>query len=214
MPFSCDRTGFPLVWVEEAGLEVHLLPVTKVQFERFMADCNTEFGDRWYDEVLALDPKVARVSHRFFTEENREGLFLTGILPEEALSFARWMGGGYDIPTVEEWRTIYAALGRKAITGLSFASLRRQPGTQTAGLLLERLAAQLRPRLPLDLLLLRGGVVEWVRDGKRWTGLGLPRQEFFPVLREPLAETIDPILPLERRTCCFFGLRLVRRPER
>ena len=102
MRFSCDRTGFPLITVPEAMVAMHLLPVTKVQFERFLAEPNT-YGDAWYEEVLTLNP---RISYRQCTAENRERLFLTGIVPEEALAFARWMGDGFDLPTVAEWRAL------------------------------------------------------------------------------------------------------------
>ena len=40
MQFSYDRIGFPLIVVPDVGIEMHLLPVTKVQFERFIAEPN------------------------------------------------------------------------------------------------------------------------------------------------------------------------------
>ena len=85
MQFSCDRTGFPLIAVPSVGVEVQLLPVTKIQFECFLAEPN-DFGDAWYEEVLTFNP---RISYRQFMADTRERLFITGILPEEALAFAR-----------------------------------------------------------------------------------------------------------------------------
>src|SRR5712692_8216258 len=100
MRLCCDRTGFPLLEWAETGLAMSLLPVTKVQFECFLAEPN-EFGDKWYEEVLAVSP---RVPWRQFDTGNRERLFLTGIQPNEALAFARWLGEDFDLPTEAEWR--------------------------------------------------------------------------------------------------------------
>ncbi len=48
-----------------------------------------------------------------FAEQER--LFITGLWPDEALAFARWLGEGFDLPTLAEWRAIYAALKRAAL---------------------------------------------------------------------------------------------------
>ena len=53
--FSSDRTGFPLVHLTELGYDVHLLPITKVQFEQMAA------SDKTYETIFkhasALNPK-------------------------------------------------------------------------------------------------------------------------------------------------------------
>jgi hypothetical protein len=188
MQFSCDRTGFPLVAVPALALEVQVLPVTKVQFERFIAEPNA-FGDVWYEEVLALNP---RVSSRRFTVESRERLFLTGILPEEALAFAKWMGEGFDLPTVAEWRAIYAALAAEAAPLRHLIGLLSERGTILACDLLSRVGTAHPPSL-LDLSFMQGGVVEWVRQGNTWTGLGAPRPEFHPNLWNPQIDEVRPL---------------------
>jgi formylglycine-generating enzyme required for sulfatase activity len=109
MLISTDRTGFPLVVVEEAGVEIQLLPVTKWQFAQFMAEAKTELQEA-YQEMLTLNPAAA---HEHFSDREREQLFVSGILPEEALAFARWLGEGFDLPTLKEWRAVYAALRRE-----------------------------------------------------------------------------------------------------
>lgn len=200
MRFSCDRTGFPLVTVAEGRIQAHLLPVTKVQCERFLAEPNA-FDDTWYEGVLALNPRLS--VHRL-TNETREQAFLTGLLAEEALAFARWLGDGFDLPTIEEWRMLCRELEHQPVPGLMGADM-----TPACAVLLERLKVQLRPRSLLDLSLLRGGVVEWVRKGKDCLGLGAPRQEFHPNLWDPLTDEVRPLRPQERVP--FFGCRLVRR---
>lgn len=128
MQWSCDRTGFPLVAIPGLGMEVHLLPVTKVQFERFLAEPDA-FGDTWYEEALALNP---RVPSRQFTAKNRERLFLTGILPEEALAFAKWLGAGFDLPTVTEWREIHKAFAAELAPLRSLSEFLSQRGASLA----------------------------------------------------------------------------------
>ena len=93
MFYGYDRTGFPLIPMFETGLEAHLLPVTKIQFENFLKDTDRS-DDAGYKEMLQLNPKA---SHQKFTSENREQLFITGVLPAEVTDFARWMGADYDL---------------------------------------------------------------------------------------------------------------------
>ena len=202
MHCSCDPSGFPLIAVAESGLEVHLLPVTKVQFERFLAEPNA-FGDTWYEQILPGNP---RIPPHGLTTENREGLFLSGVLPGEALAFARWLGEDYDLPPVQEWRAAYAALQGAP---LYLPPLLSQCPARPVGPILEGLVAQLCPSSLLDLSLMRGGLVEWVRQDSGWAGLGSPRPAFQPNLWDPLAETVRPIRPGERVP--YFGFRLVRR---
>jgi formylglycine-generating enzyme required for sulfatase activity len=205
MQFSCDRTGFPLVALPELLLEVQLLPVTKVQFERFLAEPNS-FGDTWYEEVLQLNP---RVSSRRFTTENRERLFLTGLLPEEVLAFAKWMGEGFALPTVAEWRAIHKALGAEPASLRRLTTLLSQQGARLAFELVQHLQASFQLPSLLDLSLMQCGVVEWVRQGSAWVGLGAPRPEFHPNLWNPQVDEVRPLRAGVRIP--YFGCRLVRR---
>ncbi|MBM3239019.1 formylglycine-generating enzyme family protein [Candidatus Poribacteria bacterium] len=207
MQFLFDRTGFPLIRVPEVGLDVQLLPVTKVQFERFIAEPNG-FGDTWYEEILGVNP---RVSYRQFTADNREGIFITGLLPEEAVSFARWMGDGFTLLTIEEWRTIYKALEHRPVESGELEKLRSQCSAEQPLVILEQLREQLEPRSWLSLSLMYGGLVEWVRGENSWAGLGVPRYEFYPNLWDPLADVVSPLHPDERLP--YFGIRLVRKVE-
>lgn len=201
MQFSCDRTGFPLIAVPSVGLEVQLLPVTKIQFERFLAEPN-DFGDMWYEEVLRFSP---RVSLRQFVSDNRERLFITGLLPEEALAFARWMGDGLDVPTVDQWRAIYTAL-KKQRPPVPHSLLPSLAGP--ARVVLEKLKSQLQADSLWDLSLMHNGVIEWARQRNTWVGLGAPRLEFHRNLFNPLSDEVRPIRAGGRLP--YFGLRLVR----
>jgi hypothetical protein len=204
MLISCDRTNFPLVAVDEAAVEVHLLPVTKIQFERFTAEASG-VDEAQYQEMLALNPTV---SPEIFTADNREQLFVTGILPDEALAYARWLGEGFDLPTSGEWRAVLAALQR-------VPPPRRQQLTDfidgDAGLIVDELSHQLYIRTMADFTLLQGGLVEWVRHEEHLVGLGAPRPEFHPNLWDPLVNVVKPLQLDERLP--YFGFRLVRRGD-
>jgi len=205
MFFSYDKTGFPLIPLFRTELEVHMLPVTKIQFERFLAESHN-LGDDSYKEALKLNPSV---SHKQFTPDNREQLFVTGILPEEALSFARWMGNEFDLPTVEEWRFIYDELALGLDPLHDSTTLPSQCPAEPVGALLQRLWDQCQPYSLFDLTLMKGGLVEWVRQDRAWAGLGAPRPEFHPNLWDPLSDVVKPISLKTRLK--YFGFRLVRR---
>jgi hypothetical protein len=80
-----------------------------------------------------------------------------------------------------------------------------------AGTILARLTRQMLSHLLLDISLLRGGLVEWVRHGRSWVGLGAPRPDFHPNLWDPLNHEIKPLRPSDRLP--YFGFRLIRRGE-
>ncbi len=204
MIFSCDRTGFPLVTLK-SGIEMQLLPVTKVQFESFRSESN-EITDEAYQELVALNPSV---SHNQFISDQRERLFITAILPQEALAFARWMGNKFDLPTVDEWRTIYDELSLDISSLDGLEDIASQCQSEDAAIIVQQLLKQLKPISLLDLCLMKGAVVEWVRQGKTFVGLGAPRASFQPNLFNPLTDVAKPI-QLEERIR-YFGFRLIRR---
>ena len=61
MRLCCDRNGFPLVYLDEMGLALSVLPFSKAQFERLWAekknDC-TWATDDWYETALSLNPRT------------------------------------------------------------------------------------------------------------------------------------------------------------
>ncbi len=205
MLLSPDRTGFPLLVVPEVELEVQLLPVTKIQFEPFIGTA-AQLDSAWYrDKLLSINP---RISLQDFTTKNREQLFVSGILPEEIQAFAQWMGEDFDLPTFDEWRTIYTALQRQRFPE---SNMFFEWATEPVGAILKKLLDQLPARFVQDVSLMRGGLVEWVRQGERWVGLGAPRPEFHPNLWDPRRNHVRP-LHLNQRLA-YFGFRLVRRGQ-
>jgi hypothetical protein len=206
MHLTCDRTGFPLVRFPELGLEAMLLPCAKKQFEAFLAEPDERFGDAWYEAVLAVNP---RASWRHPPAEGAERLFLTGILPEEALAFLRWLGDGFDLPTIAEWRAIDLGLGRQPLDADGLE--RGLAGCCPAARALVTHVQARRPRTWGDLALLRGGLVEWVRDGREFGGMGSPPAPLLPNIFNPQMPG-DVVRPFPGRRVRFLGFRAVRRP--
>jgi Sulfatase-modifying factor enzyme 1 len=202
MRLSSDRTGYPLIECPALGLEVALLPVTKVQFERFLAE-PAAYGDAWYERRLVENP---RVSWRQFDPAVRERLWLTGVDPEEALAFARWLDEGFDLPTAEEWRALDQCLRETRLPGGLLSGCALHPAARA---ILTQLLGQLRPTTWRDLALTRAGVLEWVRWEDGFGGLGAPRAAWWPNLFDPQRD--EPLQPSRPGSCRYFGFRPVRR---
>jgi hypothetical protein len=204
MRLSADRTGFPLLVVPEVELEVHLLPITKLQFEQFLTESN-HFDQPWYDQLLRLNPKTGLQT---FTPKTREQLFITGILPAEARAFAQWLGEGFDLPTLAEWRIVYQALRRIRFPD---SALLFDWAIDPVDVILAHLFEHYPSRWLVDIALMRHGLVEWVHQNETWVGVGAPRAVFHPNLWDPLRNIIKPHQAEERLS--YFGFRLVRRGQ-
>jgi hypothetical protein len=202
MLLQSDVLGFPMVSIPEINLSVSLLPVTKFQFERFIAQENP-YSDSWYDKALELNP---RCSWRKIDESNRENLFMTGILPSEALDFASWMGKGFDLPHAWEWQQVFRVMKGSSVSTLALQAFH---GHATAKSIIDSLVAQIRPSNWAELSLLKGGLMEWVRNGEVFGGFGVPRARFLPNAFNPEIQKPKRPLPAERSR--YFGFRLVHR---
>ena len=210
MEFNADAKGGLIVKV--ASLWVQWLPVTKVQFERFLCDTgDARFDAKCYAEMLGLNP---RVSPRGVTVKNYCQALLTGVLPLEAESVARWAGLGFRLPTDQEWRSIYAALKAEPFRRLEEEAPLAALGERDRELLarIETAAAGAdgaSERYVADQMLLRGGVFEWVDDAggsQRWGGRGMPRGGFHRVEDAKPVRFNEP----DTRRLKACGFRLVR----
>jgi hypothetical protein len=206
MLWSCDRTGFPVLELPQLGWAMHLLPIAKMQWERWLAEPDS-LGDAWYDEVLQVSSRLGLPKAN---ASNYEQLFMGGVLPEEAESFARWLGEDFQLPTSDIWRRIDKCLGEEAIEPEEMDALCNAPVLlRSAQKLLDFLIRIHKPRFWADLALMRGGLLEWVRGGpKTFGGLGAPRHEFHPLLMNP--QQHPPVKPLKMERLRYFGCRLVR----
>lgn len=200
---GCDRLGFPLLRLPRRSFRFHLLPVTKAQFEQYLAEPGG-WGDAWYADILAVAP---RASWRSFRPEDRERVFMTGVLPDEAMRYALWMGPAFDLPNEAEWRDTFRELNRSAAT---LADIDRRGWSPIALQIADSICDQLGTDRLADVALLRQrmGLVEWTRGKRVWRGLGSPRHEFWPNLWNPLGS--DHVKD-EGTRLKYVGFRLIER---
>ena len=200
--FHLDNTGFPAVPVPAAGLAVHLFPVTKVQFEYFLGD-RTNFDPAAFDELYGTSP---RASWRTIPEDRFEELFLTGLLPEEAERFARWLDDGFRVPTEAEWRAVDAGIAALPPTpdGLREQTANDALHPAARALLNWRLGRGRWPAVGL----FEGGLVEWVKVAGGHALHGRPRPDLLRVIHNPQIHEAIRFKPPRRDRVC--GVRLVR----
>lgn len=201
-----DSTSFPVIDLAEAGLSALLLPVTKVQFEYFLG-ARTGFELTAFGEVYATGP---RSSWRQIPGDRFEEVFLTGVLPDEAERFARWVGEGFRLPTEAEWRAADAGLAATTLSPGLLRDLTTDPTIHPAARaivrwLLDREPARAWPCVSL----FDGGLVEWVRLGGGDYGLhGRPRPDLLRVIHNPQVHDAIRFRSAQRHRGC--GFRLVR----
>ncbi len=217
--FKIDKSGFPMVRIDEIEAYIHWLPITKVQFEYFLcAVPDSRFDANWYDEVLALNQ---RVSPNGIRANNYWKALLSGIMPDEAQRFARWCGNGFTIPTLKEWFEAYQYL--KALPPKSPEII------EEMGALRERVKTVLTriesvsdkairetgyDRTLADQMLMRMGVMEWVECPDHrfdWGGMGQPHPTFHGGLFTP--DHGQPSVPNnpDKERLYNYGLRLIWR---
>lgn len=215
---TTDPLGFPMVWIEEIGAFIHWLPVTKVQFEKFIAATpDPLFDDAWYRRILDLNPRVGSLG---IGPKNYWNAFLTGILPEEARRFATWCGHEYSLPTLKEWQKAFATLSAVPAASAEISSLVEGTSELVRSTLVRiesSSAASGRPdrqRMRADQMLMRSGVLEWVDQtlgAARWGGMGEPCPHF-RMLWSVARGAVNP-LDADRSRSPAFGFRLIRRMD-
>jgi len=214
--FVLDPAKFPMLWVDELEAYIHLLPVTKIQYEYYLWDTpNSGLDQPWYD-LVTKDNK--RISPNAVTKDNYWQLFMTAVLPSEAQQFSQWAsshsgGASYSLPTASQWQTVYRKL-KETREGDPFgAALEIEGLAPRCRTILDRLR-QLPAASLAERLLLLGGVMEWVTDGeKRWGLFGRPFERFasvghHPDNQKPFSPT-RPEDPQGRHKA--FGFRLIRK---
>lgn len=226
-PFVTDPAGGPMLWLPGVGAYVHLLPVSKIQFETFVcARPSSQFDQQWYDKLLTLDKEkgsTGRVSPHAVTAANYWQAFVTGIRPTEAAVYATWCeestGATFELPTADRWWKAFQELddAAKAEPKL-FARALDALGTAVPPRLRE-LLAKVDARSPADgrtradTMLLRHGVMEWVRLPGRpeWGGFGNPSPALLAEMHNSLTQQrARPRPEAATERSIAYGFRLFR----
>lgn len=208
IPFSYDRTGFPLLHLIDLGCYMHLLPVAKVQFEAYALD--HEYTKTLYEKACESNPLDREAAAHTLRLENH---LMTGLLPDEAAHFAEWITEAeepdavFSLPQVSTWRRIYEALQFELCHPLIDHIIEDCPNPNVRELVHQIIETR-KPHNLQELTLMRLGIIEWVRDGNTWGGLGAPHASFFPNTFEPLRDVFTPID--QERRMREFGFRLIR----
>jgi hypothetical protein len=189
-----NKTHFPLLEIKDIG-SLTLWPIMKLQFEMYISQIN-QYGDTWYDEILKCNP---RVSYHQVSKKNYERLFITGLHIEEVLSFSKWFGEDFRIPTAEEWREIYILMD----TQPDFSP--PSDMSYQANTIWKKIAKF--SNSPIKFSFLKEGVIEWVSTGESYAGKGDPRPSLLPHAFKP-SEDIIKFKRDERRN--YLGFRLIK----
>lgn len=207
--WKVDASGYPLIWVEPIESYVHLFPITKPQFEKFIVTRRQPtFGDDWYSKILKMNP---RVSYRNQDITMPEHLFMTGVTTEEAASFGKWLGREYSLLTSEEWCKCYEWSAKQMATSIPEEWSDRISGDARAVWeIIEdqcwgRDSNRRQPPTLQDLSLMTMGILEWASERPgRYCALGEPASESFQ------RRACDPVYPLgaEPRRLRNLGFRL------
>ncbi|MCZ2341553.1 MAG: formylglycine-generating enzyme family protein [Bacteroidales bacterium] len=207
VPEDCvlDRTGFPYVPLPGIRTAIAILPITKAQVELWLAEPHGP-GDEWYAEMLTHNPRLG-------WRETRTGpdteLFLSGLLPQEAENFAHWLGAGYRLPNLAEWRAADRALSQTSPKwAVQLADYLAGHGGHPAAIgVLQRLA-RTRSASSQSLFFLQDGFLEWVtKPGNAPGGFGRPSEKRTGgMILDPQA--FDPVVSIRGGRNPLFSARL------
>ena len=105
-----DRTGFPMIWVECLRAHIHFLPVTKIQFEYFLCDCEeSRYDSDFYLKMLEKNP---RETPGQLTPDTYCRAFATGVSPDASQAFMRWSGEERDERTTRRQKRVVRCIRR------------------------------------------------------------------------------------------------------
>lgn len=206
-PEDCllDRTGFPYIRLPGIRTAVAVLPITKAQVELWLAESQGP-GDDWYAELLAQNPRLGWRSTRAGPDTE---LFLSGCLTEEVERFAAWLGTGFRLPNLGEWRVADRTCGQCDPTWTGrLADYLKQHGGHPAAIGILRRLQQNRKTDSRDQCLFHDGFLEWVtKPGGSPGGLGRPpRERTGGMILDPQA--FDPVVAIRTGRNPLFSARL------
>jgi hypothetical protein len=196
--FKLDIYNFPIIKIPAIDGYAHFWPVTRNQFEFYLADHPSPAMDMaWYDRTLQDHPRVDVASAN---ENNYARLFTTGVRPAEAQQIANWFGGddgrpAAELPDLETWQRMFVFA--KAMPATDLSPLRNMKELSPfARAILDRVVTGMARPAALSLadqMFLRHGVNEIVCDspgGSSYKSIGYQSSQL-PGVRPGTPE--DPV---------------------
>ena len=207
VPYLCcdEKLGFPLIG-DGMGHEISFLPVTKIQFETYCLEVGS-VSPAAFQSMLDVNKAV---SSKSFVSGQRERLFITGVLPEEAEGFTNWLGPSYTLPTAVEWIAIRNWLTDIAVEQRTLIALAETPMSIDARIIVDRLLRVVQPLNWSELTFLQDGVMEWVRKEGNVALLGSTRSEFYPLNSIPDADHPHVLADAAAKRQRIVGFRYIR----
>lgn len=198
--------------IPSLGYQVQFFPVTLSLVNDFVNEHKPGFNpekDKMIAQLVSesIQPQFDKPTHEVFS------LFASRILPSEAVLFSEWYGGGYRLPTAEEWREIFQFLQKQNVKLLISPEVIEQSKTNPNNDIPFQRISDISCNSLLSKCFLVNGLLEWVyskRTPTGFEGLGQPNQSLLPNTFSPFSLTDPPILPVTNERSDVFGFRLIR----
>lgn len=210
MEIIYDRTNFPLIKIDPLNIFVHVLPVTKIQFERFLSDHYASPDSQGYtSSIIDLNP---RISPRNFNADEAWKIFATALLPDEIARFTSWLGPSYRLPTRQEWITTKEWLENINADVFQNAILELNGMNILANILIQKIFEVYSAKNALDVCMQLNTIMEWTKDtldSKQLALIGAPDRRLFSSLER--TDYLSPMYPINyNKRIAYAGFRLIK----
>lgn len=207
MYLSADPRGHALLVLDDIEPKgcLSLLPVTKIQFERFLVGTR-EVDDVTYARILEHNPRIS------LEDLKRSGdyrAFLTGASPTMVEKYAQWTSDLFSVPDDAFWRAARRRLGQCRVGHASQVDLvcRRAGIAAEDRLLIRRLMALRNPGNWSQLALMENGLMEWVMHDSDLRVYGSPDPAFDGTI---IAQSDKPLSVFSPESQWKVGFRVWR----
>jgi|CXWL01.1.fsa_nt_gi hypothetical protein len=206
MQIILDRTGFPLVYIKPIKAYIHALPLSKIQFERYISDPGYGVEDIvTYENILKENP---RISPNEDIREKPWRLFTTGLLPAEMSRYKAWQGANFDFATNVDWEKSVNWLDTMKSNQVMQAMNNTQGINPLAKMIFKKIFTEFSPKSGTDLCMFFGAVMEWVTVNGRMMLIGKAASGLWNHI--DARDRFTPLPPDERRRSYYSSFRLIK----
>lgn len=210
MEIIYDRTNFPLLKIDPLNKFIHVLPVTKIQFERFLSDPDASPDSQEY--ILSITKLNPRISTSNFNADEAWKIFATALLPDEIARFTNWLGPTYRLPTRQEWITTKEWL-ENINANIFHEEISRPNGMNIfAKNIIHKIYEVFSVKSMLDVCMLLNTIMEWTKesiDPKQLALIGIPDHRLFSSLDH--TDYLSPMPPINySKRIAYAGFRLLK----
>lgn len=210
MELIYDRTNFPLIKIDPLNTYIHVLPVTKIQFERFLSDPYASPDSQEYtSSIIELNP---RIPPNDFNADEAWKIFATALLPDEINRFTNWLGPSYRLPTRQEWITTKEWLEHINADAFQIEISKLNEMNILANTLIRKIYEVYSAKSALDVCMQLNTIMEWTKDAldsKQLALIGAPDRRLFSSLDR--TDYLSPMYPINySKRITYAGFRLLK----